>query len=515
MEVQARWNNLDYTVRDEWNIQPQGRAAPVVTETVKGWEAGASVSVGKDGVSGSLSGKLIYKEGVISTEQDVELTNSRQDNWMVWSYRMGNQAYFTGSWGKVSGPEVPQNATSRSLSYHRQSWDWVVKETKLRANNPFVFDFKVTKMDAQVAWANSYTLETKKGAEVFSADMTDRSASFSLTLPSPERYRHEYTMTVDEIEDTYEFNSLMDALERISSKYKPLYNKLIRTDSEGNPVGRTGGNYEALRRMVGLEWYELAKEMQGKKINVSKSYKLYVKDEEGSKLSMIKLDKGEYKQVGTYLVISPDGIGIEKEEDNGDFDSGKIFTYSVNGYDLTFQVRKKNENCTLIGIPEDYNGALAIPSAVYGLDVVEMDRNIKMYMGGVTSLSIPGTIWHIDPYMFSDTNITELVLQRGVRSFMAYSFGRCKKLRTIILPATLYSLGVFAFSGCPDIREIHCEGTVPPAYQEGYPVDDMFRLFDQSVYDNAKLYVPKGCRKAYQNTIPWGHFKNIFESGEE
>ena len=115
-------------------------------------------------------------------------------------------------------------------------------------------------------------------------------------------------MTVDEIEDLAEFNNLTTALGNVSRQFHQLYNLLIRTDEDGQIVGRTATTEAKLKQMVGNEWYNLAKDLAGKKISVEKTYKFYVKDENDEKLKMVNEDNEE---VGTYMVIAPSGITIE------------------------------------------------------------------------------------------------------------------------------------------------------------------------------------------------------------
>lgn len=520
MEIQTRWNKSeypDYVLRDEWNIQPEGRKEPVVTETVQGWDIGASISAGTDGVSGTLSGKLTFKEGVTETKPDVELTNTKQDDWMVWNYRMGNQAYFTFSlWGGVSGPNVPTNATSRMKSSHQQGWDWVVKDTRRRGDTPFTFDFKISQMKAQEGRLNAKIGDLLVGAlhnreVVFDANIGDAATGYKFILPAPHRYKHIYYLTEDTI--SHETSDLISLFGKVSANFATLYNQLIRTDSEGKIAGRTGVTLESLRRTVGMEWYNLAKELQGKVVaDVKYRHKFYVKDEEDRKLKMVKLENGVYKEVGTYLVIEPEGnVHIEEDEvEDSKFDVGVIFTSPVNGYDFTFQVTQKDAECKLLKIPENYTGELEIPDMVHDMKVTTVDMDAWKTMEGVTKLTIPGTFTKVRH--FDGLNFEELVIKNGVTKIDLCAFKNCWNLKTVTLPATLKEIVHLAFEYCYGITSITCESTTPPAFAWFYPGEsgDM-KIFESKVLQNATLYVPKGCREAYRYGVVWPWFKNVVE----
>ena len=315
MDLQIRWPFSDYLVRDLWNIQPEGKAAPITTESISGWSVNADISGSVKGVSGKLAGSYKSEEHVKQVENDVSVTYKTDvgtENWLQWSYIFGQQVYYTGKLGnyKLHAPSV--NATTRSHSRQRQSWNWVISDTKRRGSEPFYFTFYLGEMKQQ--WAHVYACilppitHTYLHTWAFVVDERKQ----NIKLPVPERYKHIYSLTTDEIGDLTEFNNLMAALSNVSSNFDQLHAKLIRKDSSGSICGRTGVTEDALQNMVGLEWYDLAKEVEGKKIAVNKTYKFYVKDENNSKLTMRYYDNNSssYKSAGTYLVIAPEGISI-------------------------------------------------------------------------------------------------------------------------------------------------------------------------------------------------------------
>ena len=516
MEIRTRWPDNGYTLRSQYDVLPQGKASPIVTEEISGWEAGAEVSIGISDVAVVPSYGFSYEKKVTSVEEDVTLTNSTvaDGNWMSWKYDFANQVEYTGRWGSADFKEPPTNATSRSQSYQNQSWKWVISDTRTQADNPFTFDLHINSMRFLYARTDKSLNLSRNDQLSFQLKLDEN--MFSFELPVPRRFKHVYSLTTDEVSDVREFNQLMDALRQVSTNFNSLYNKLIRLDDEGNSVGRTAVTYDALRTMVGQEWYALAKEIQGKKIAVEKPYKFYVIDEDGNKLNMVKLEKGEYQQVGTYLVIAPDGIHIE--EGTAGLDEGDVFNADVNGFSLTFKVTKKNEECCLVDVPSDYKGELAVPSYVNSLKVTSVANNAAYRRSGITSLKIPNSVKTIGAYAFSGIGITSLELPENVLFINHDSFTSCKNLEKIVLPGSLDSVDYGAFGDCFSIKELHCKGKNPPKY---YYDDDEFyadeyygmlvELVELEVYEKAVLYVPKGCKKEYRGEWPWNKFKNIVE----
>lgn len=324
MNFHIRWPFSDYTVRDLWNIQPENKAEPVTTESIRGWSVNAEIGGSKKGVTGKLSGSYSAEEHVKKVENDVSVTyntNVGNEKWLQWFYSFGHQSSYSGKMSKWEYSNPPSNATSRSRSCQRQSWNWVINNTKKRGSEPFYFIFQLFDMGFQMGRVQTGGVAFQTDHKTIGYAMKIDGQQYNIPLPVPERYKHTYSLTTDDVGDTTEFNHLMTTLSNVSSNFDQLRAKLIRKDSSGSICGRTGVSEEALVNMVGNEWYDLAKEVAGKKIAVNKTYKFYVKDENGNKLPMRNLAKQtkklfgflslyEWESPGTYLVISPAGISI-------------------------------------------------------------------------------------------------------------------------------------------------------------------------------------------------------------
>ncbi len=107
-------------------------------------------------------------------------------------------------------------------------------------------------------------------------------------------------------------------------------------------------------------------------------------------------------------------------------------------------------------------------------------------------------------------NLEKIVIPEGVTSISSGAFWGCSKLKTVILPSTLTNLGSGAFEGCKSIETIIS------------PISRLFTFklqfsssshptFEQIVYDNAILYVPKDHEAKYRNVDGWKEFFYIKE----
>lgn len=83
------------------------------------------------------------------------------------------------------------------------------------------------------------------------------------------------------------------------------------------------------------------------------------------------------------------------------------------------------------------------------------------------------------------------------------AFLQLTSLETISLPSTLQAIGLDAFRGCTNLREVTCRMTTPFAAASSG--------FETEVLANATLYVPEGLTESYKKLAPWKSFANIQE----
>lgn len=100
---------------------------------------------------------------------------------------------------------------------------------------------------------------------------------------------------------------------------------------------------------------------------------------------------------------------------------------------------------------------------------------------------------------------TEYNVSDEVTSIAPYAFLNAKKLTTLILPATLTSIGKDAFIGCVNLSTLQVKALTPPICQ-----NDCFENVSKT---RCELQVPLGCRSYYWVAPVWSEFNRIVESG--
>ena len=88
-----------------------------------------------------------------------------------------------------------------------------------------------------------------------------------------------------------------------------------------------------------------------------------------------------------------------------------------------------------------------------------------------------------------------------VREIDNSAFGNCSKISSIIIPNSVNSIQSFAFDGCTSLRSVTSQNETPPKMGTS--------VFPSSVYNNATLYVPEGCKTKYKGSNGWNYFKKI------
>ena len=93
-------------------------------------------------------------------------------------------------------------------------------------------------------------------------------------------------------------------------------------------------------------------------------------------------------------------------------------------------------------------------------------------------------------------------IPNSVTSIGDYAFFGCSGLTSVEIPNSVTSIGSGAFKSCSNIRSIYCQSATPPSYPSSF-ADDVLMY--------STLYVPTGCKSAYEAVDPWRNFWNIEE----
>ena len=127
---------------------------------------------------------------------------------------------------------------------------------------------------------------------------------------------------------------------------------------------------------------------------------------------------------------------------------------------------------------------------------------------GLTSVTIPNSVTSIEKYSFSGcSSLTSATIGNSVTSIGDYAFARCTDLTSVTIGSSVTSFGDFAFGYCSNLSSIKVEMTTPININS-----DVFESVNPST---CTLYVPVGCKTAYQSADVWRDFTNIVEMGED
>jgi len=100
------------------------------------------------------------------------------------------------------------------------------------------------------------------------------------------------------------------------------------------------------------------------------------------------------------------------------------------------------------------------------------------------------------------TEIEHVIISEGVTSIAREAFYYCSALTTIELPASIESIGDYAFQGCPAIVSVTCKALNPPTMGDGI-------FYDSSALEH--IYVPAWSVEAYKAATEWSLNAAIIE----
>ena len=148
---------------------------------------------------------------------------------------------------------------------------------------------------------------------------------------------------------------------------------------------------------------------------------------------------------------------------------------------------------------------------------------------GLTSVTIPNSVTHIEDYAFSGcSGLTSVNIPNSVTSIGEGAFNRCSGLTSVTIPNSVTSFGEYAFYYCYSLTSVTipnsvtsigkyafnlCSGLTSVTVERETPVRIDFYTFTSQA--DATLYVPYGCKAAYEAADYWKEFKEIVEMAPE
>ena len=130
--------------------------------------------------------------------------------------------------------------------------------------------------------------------------------------------------------------------------------------------------------------------------------------------------------------------------------------------------------------------------------------NHTFYMcQGLQHVTLPNSLTHLGNGAFSDcTGLMSVTLSENLESIPSQAFAWCWNLTSVIIPESVTNINDNAFEYCGNLQSVTVEWAEP------------ISLNSSSTFENCAnctLYVPVGCKAAYEAADYWQDFKEIKE----
>lgn len=177
-----------------------------------------------------------------------------------------------------------------------------------------------------------------------------------------------------------------------------------------------------------------------------------------------------------------------------------------------------------IEVPAANKHYRSIDGILYDADVT---RIVWMPLGKTGEIALPATVTTIGAYAFRGCHFTEFVMGNNVKEMGQAAFYG-SRVEKAVLSDALKTIATAAFQQCASLREV-CLGTATEQMGEyvfdGTPIehlhvsatyppvcyDNTFVNNATSIFDHCTLHVPSASANLYRNHKHWGRFKNIVE----
>lgn len=149
---------------------------------------------------------------------------------------------------------------------------------------------------------------------------------------------------------------------------------------------------------------------------------------------------------------------------------------------------------TLFYCPDGYAGIFIVPSMVKTIG-----DNAFRLCRDVTEVRLPDSVVSIGRAAFYECNMAKIKMSNTLEEIGEYAFSGCNNLKSLLIPSSVTTIGVRCLFCTSPLESIYCQWHIPLECNLG------------SYSGNTILYVPIGCKEAYQRVYPWSEFKNIQE----
>ena len=144
------------------------------------------------------------------------------------------------------------------------------------------------------------------------------------------------------------------------------------------------------------------------------------------------------------------------------------------------------------GIPWTFNisGSIYVGGTPYTVTAIGDGAFYECW--DLETITIPDGVTSIGYDAFWGSGITTIVIPEGVTNIKSYTFYNCEHLTSVTIPGSVTYIAGIAFEGC-NLSSVNVQALTPPATQ-----NNPYGTFYSSGYSIATLYVPYGCKAAYE-----------------
>jgi hypothetical protein len=149
-----------------------------------------------------------------------------------------------------------------------------------------------------------------------------------------------------------------------------------------------------------------------------------------------------------------------------------------------------------------------VKAAIEEIDIPEgvtkLEAYTFQYCENLHKVTLPQSLTSIGHAALSHCAYKELDIPNSVTHIEDYACDCCEYLETLTIGSGVRHIGYAAFEGCRKLSKVVSH----------IPADSLF-VIDSSTFNNISpdciLYVPRGAKKAYQNTFGWHRFAKVLE----